>query len=60
MTRKVYRPTSQRLSRALLFALTYAEEIVAMWCDDVVHGLEGPQTVNDLKTPSGRVHVGAL
>jgi lysyl-tRNA synthetase class 1 len=31
-----------------------------MWSDDVIRGLTGPQTVNDSKTPSGRVHVGAL
>ncbi len=30
------------------------------WCDEVVQGISGPQTVNDSKTPSGRVHVGSL
>ncbi len=30
------------------------------WCDELVSGLEGPQTINDSKTPSGRAHVGAL
>lgn len=30
------------------------------WCDELVQGLEGPQTINDSKTPSGRAHVGAL
>ncbi len=30
------------------------------WCDQLVEKLEGPQTINDSKTPSGRAHVGAL
>ncbi|MGH9028288.1 MAG: lysine--tRNA ligase, partial [Acidimicrobiales bacterium] len=30
------------------------------WSDAFARDLEGPQTVNDSKTPSGRVHVGAL
>lgn len=30
------------------------------WCDDLIKGVEGPQVINDSKTPSGRVHVGAL
>jgi len=30
------------------------------WCDQLVANLEGPQTINDSKTPSGRAHVGAL
>jgi lysyl-tRNA synthetase class 1 len=30
------------------------------WCDRLVQGLEGPQIINDSKTPSGRAHVGAL
>lgn len=30
------------------------------WTDEVVADLSGPQVVNDSKTPSGRVHVGAL
>jgi len=30
------------------------------WCDQLVAGIEGPQTINDSKTPSGRAHVGAL
>jgi lysyl-tRNA synthetase, class I len=31
-----------------------------MWLDKVVNKLEGPQIINDSKTPSGRVHVGSL
>jgi lysyl-tRNA synthetase class 1 len=30
------------------------------WCDQLVETIEGPQTINDSKTPSGRAHVGAL
>lgn len=30
------------------------------WCDQLIEKLEGPQTINDSKTPSGRAHVGAL
>jgi lysyl-tRNA synthetase class 1 len=30
------------------------------WCDQLVEKLEGPQIINDSKTPSGRAHVGAL
>ncbi len=30
------------------------------WYDQLFAGLEGPQTINDSKTPSGRAHVGAL
>jgi lysyl-tRNA synthetase class 1 len=30
------------------------------WCDELVAKVEGPQTINDSKTPSGRAHVGAL
>lgn len=30
------------------------------WCDQLVEKVEGPQTINDSKTPSGRAHVGAL
>ena len=30
------------------------------WCDQLVEKIEGPQTINDSKTPSGRAHVGAL
>jgi lysyl-tRNA synthetase class 1 len=30
------------------------------WTDELARGLQGPQTINDSKTPSGRVHVGAL
>ena len=30
------------------------------WCDQLIDKIEGPQTVNDSKTPSGRAHVGAL
>jgi len=30
------------------------------WCDKLLDGIEGPQTINDSKTPSGRAHVGAL
>jgi len=31
-----------------------------MWYEKIIAGLTGPQVVNDSKTPSGRVHVGAL
>ena len=31
-----------------------------LWCDQLAQRIEGPQTINDSKTPSGRVHVGAL
>ncbi len=30
------------------------------WCDQLVQKIDGPQTINDSKTPSGRAHVGAL
>jgi lysyl-tRNA synthetase class 1 len=30
------------------------------WCDKLVEGRTGPQTINDSKTPSGRAHIGAL
>lgn len=30
------------------------------WCDQLVEKIEGAQTINDSKTPSGRAHVGAL
>lgn len=30
------------------------------WADRIAQGVEGPQLINDSKTPSGRVHVGAL
>ncbi len=30
------------------------------WCDQLAGKIEGPQTINDSKTPSGRAHVGAL
>ena len=30
------------------------------WCDQLVEKIDGPQTINDSKTPSGRAHVGAL
>ena len=30
------------------------------WCDKLVEGQSGPQTINDSKTPSGRAHIGAL
>jgi lysyl-tRNA synthetase, class I len=31
-----------------------------LWCDQLADQLTGPQLINDSKTPSGRVHVGAL
>jgi lysyl-tRNA synthetase class 1 len=30
------------------------------WCEEVAAKCSGPQIINDSKTPSGRVHVGAL
>ncbi len=30
------------------------------WCDELAAKVNGPQTINDSKTPSGRAHVGAL
>jgi lysyl-tRNA synthetase class 1 len=30
------------------------------WCDQLLEKVEGPQIINDSKTPSGRAHVGAL
>ncbi|MEI6714945.1 MAG: lysine--tRNA ligase [Verrucomicrobiota bacterium] len=30
------------------------------WCEEVAAQCKGPQIINDSKTPSGRVHVGAL
>lgn len=30
------------------------------WCDKLLEQVDGPQTVNDSKTPSGRAHVGSL
>jgi lysyl-tRNA synthetase class 1 len=30
------------------------------WCDQLLEKIEGQQTINDSKTPSGRAHVGAL
>lgn len=38
---------------ALLFGLMF-------WCEEVAAQCQGPQIINDSKTPSGRVHVGAL
>lgn len=31
-----------------------------LWSDQIAHKVHGPQLINDSKTPSGRVHVGAL
>jgi lysyl-tRNA synthetase class 1 len=31
-----------------------------LWCDQLAQKISGPQVINDSKTPSGRVHVGAL
>lgn len=31
-----------------------------LWCDQLTAHIQGPQTVNDSKTPSGPVHVGSL
>lgn len=31
-----------------------------LWCDKIAGELDGSQLINDSKTPSGRVHVGAL
>jgi lysyl-tRNA synthetase class 1 len=31
-----------------------------LWCDKLAKRVSGPQLINDSKTPSGRVHVGAL
>ena len=31
-----------------------------LWCDKHAERVSGPQLINDSKTPSGRVHVGAL
>ncbi|MGH8005518.1 MAG: lysine--tRNA ligase [Candidatus Binatia bacterium] len=31
-----------------------------LWCDQLASKIEGRQIINDSKTPSGRVHVGAL
>jgi len=30
------------------------------WCEEIAAKVRGPQIINDSKTPSGRVHVGAL
>ena len=30
------------------------------WTEDIAARVSGPQIINDSKTPSGRVHVGAL
>ena len=30
------------------------------WADELAASVEGPQVVNDSKTPSGTVHVGSL
>lgn len=30
------------------------------WCDKLIEKVEGPQIINDSKTPSGSAHVGAL
>ncbi|MCB1053622.1 MAG: lysine--tRNA ligase, partial [Acidobacteria bacterium] len=30
------------------------------WADEILEHIQGEQTINDSKTPSGRVHVGAL
>lgn len=30
------------------------------WCEEIASRVTGPQIINDSKTPSGRVHVGAL
>jgi lysyl-tRNA synthetase class 1 len=34
--------------------------VFMFWCDQLVEKIEGQQTINDSKTPSGRAHVGAL
>jgi lysyl-tRNA synthetase, class I len=34
--------------------------VVSYWADEVAARVEGPQVVNDSKTPSGTVHVGSL
>jgi lysyl-tRNA synthetase class 1 len=31
-----------------------------LWCEEIASRVSGPQIINDAKTPSGRVHVGAL
>lgn len=31
-----------------------------LWCDKLAERVSGPQIINDSKTPSGRVHVGAM
>jgi len=36
------------------------EPAVSYWADEVAASVEGPQVVNDSKTPSGTVHVGSL
>jgi len=33
---------------------------IMFWCDQLVEKLEGPQIINDSKTPSGRAHIGAM
>ena len=30
------------------------------WADELAASVEGPQVVNDSKTPSGTVHIGSL
>ncbi len=36
------------------------EDNIMFWCDKLVKNIDKPQIINDSKTPSGRVHVGAL
>ena len=31
-----------------------------LWCDKLAERVSGPQIINDSKTPSGRVHIGAM
>ncbi len=37
-----------------------AEPAVMYWADEIAARVDGPQVVNDSKTPSGTVHVGSL
>jgi lysyl-tRNA synthetase, class I len=39
---------------------SFCYTLVMFWCDRIAAEVNGPQVINDSKTPSGRVHVGAL
>ena len=49
-----------QLTRPDMAARPQAEDRALFWADELAASVEGPQVVNDSKTPSGTVHVGSL